>query len=291
VAEIEGEIAGFGWLGTDPKQDSITSFAVFPEFQKQGVGAKLVAELEGQARKMQMEKMAFRTGIANEKARRFFSKMGYKEIEVWLEKVLSKNASQKPDNKHLQEGEVTQITPQIKKIAGQIPGEGREFLENTLHWLEEHGYFKEILAEGRRGLLDNVHLQRTADEILASGYTIACGEQAIIFMVLCRTKGVPAKYVEAVSLDWLQQETDENMHEHAFVETYLGGEWTLVDPARRKIYDDLNYKKRGFVKWLEGIDFRDLKDSQGKHYSWKNLAVLKKETLAFKRRWERQKQI
>lgn len=89
VAEIKGEVIGFGWLNTDPMQDTITSFAVFPEFQRQGVGSGLVAELENQARKMQMKKIAFRTGIANEKARRFFSKMGYREIEVWLEKVIS----------------------------------------------------------------------------------------------------------------------------------------------------------------------------------------------------------
>lgn len=34
-----------------------------------------------------------------------------------------------------------------------------------------------------------------------------------------------------------------------------------------------------------------VRDKEGKHYSWTNLDILKKETLAFKRRWEKKKQI
>lgn len=90
IAEINGEVVGFGWLGTNPEQDTIISLAVLPEFQNQGVGSKLVTELERQARKMQIEKIIFHTGLTNIKARRFFSRMGYKEIEVKLEKTLIK---------------------------------------------------------------------------------------------------------------------------------------------------------------------------------------------------------
>lgn len=289
VAEIKGKIAGFSWLNADVMQDTITSLAVFPKFQRQGVGSKLIAELEKQARKLQIKKLVFHTGIDNEKARNFFNKMGYKEIEVKLEKVFSHTASEELNNKYLQGGGVTQITPRVKRIANQIPGESKEFIKNTFRWFEENGFYKSVSEKDRRRLLDTEHLQRTADQILESGYTIACGEQAIIFIVLCRAKGVPVKYVEAVGLDWLQQENDENMHEHAFVEVYLDGEWNLVDPARRKIYDNLSYRELGFVKWAEGIDFRGLRNSEDKHYSWKNLAVLKKETVAFKRQWEKRK--
>lgn len=58
VAEAKGGIVGFGWLGTDPKCDTVTSIAVLPELQRQNVGSKLLIELEKQARKMQMKKRA-----------------------------------------------------------------------------------------------------------------------------------------------------------------------------------------------------------------------------------------
>lgn len=100
VAEIDKKIAGFGWLGTDPMRDSITSLAVLPEFQRQGVGSKLIVELENQARKMQIKRLTLHTGIANKKARNFFDRMGYKEVEVKLEKVISKDVSEKLNSKY-----------------------------------------------------------------------------------------------------------------------------------------------------------------------------------------------
>jgi transglutaminase-like putative cysteine protease len=190
-------------------------------------------------------------------------------------------------NKYLKEGRVTQITPRVKQLANQIPGKGRQFVENLLRWLEKSSYFGEIPKKNREKLFATEHLQRTAEEILKSGHTIACGEQAIIFIVLCRAKGIPVKYVEAVGLDFLQAKDDSHIHSHAFVETYLNNRWVLVDPSRRKIYNEINYEKRGFARWAEGIDFRDLKDENGKHYSWQNLDILKKETRAFKKRWKK----
>lgn len=189
-------------------------------------------------------------------------------------------------NKYLVEGVVTQITPRVKEIAQQIPGKGRQFIEELFQWFTQSGYIRTFSEKERERLLDTEHLQRTADQILQSGYTIACGEHTAAFVALCRAKGIPVKYVEAVGLEWLQKETDENMNSHAFVEAYLDDHWILIDPARRKIYDEINYEKCGYVKWAEGIDFRDLWDEQDRHYSWQNLAVLKRETLAFKRRWE-----
>ncbi len=94
VSERKGEVIGFGWLNTDPMQDTITSFAVFPEFQRQGVGSKLIAELENQAKKVQIKKLIFHTGIENEKARNFFHKIGCKEVEVKFEKIISKKVNE-----------------------------------------------------------------------------------------------------------------------------------------------------------------------------------------------------
>lgn len=109
----------------------------------------------------------------------------------------------------------------------------------------------------------------------------------MVFIALCRAKGIPSKYVEAVGLDFLRAKTNEHLHTHAFTEVYLQGKWTLVDPDAMKIYNNINYKKCGYIKWVEGIDTRDLTDKEGRHYSWKNLDDLKKDTLAFKRRWKR----
>ena len=149
-----------------------------------------------------------------------------KGIKIW--------AYEKQNNKYVRDDGVTQITSRIKKIASQIPGESKKFIKNTFYWLEKNGFYKLVPEQNERKLLDAEHLQRTADEILASGYTIACGEQAIIFMVLCRARNIPVKYVEAVGFDFLQAKDDSHIHSHAFIEAYLGDKWILVDPSRRK---------------------------------------------------------
>lgn len=84
-------------------------------------------------------------------------------------------------NKYLAEGAVTQTTPRVKEIAQQIPGEGRQFIEELFEWFGQGGYIKTFPEKERRRLLDTEHLQRTADQILQSGYTIACGEHTTAF--------------------------------------------------------------------------------------------------------------
>lgn len=190
-------------------------------------------------------------------------------------------------NRYLKEGEITQITPRVKKLANQIQGESKQFIEGFFTWVKESNYFQKIPEKEERKLLDTEHLQRTADQILESRYAIACGEKALIFIALCRSKGIPIKYVEAVALDWLEQKSDENMHSHAFAEAYLDGRWTLINPEKMEIYDEIDYEKHGFIKWVEGVDSRDLTDKEGKHYSWQNLDELKKDTLVFKQSWRK----
>ena len=194
---------------------------------------------------------------------------------------------------YLEEGEVTEITPRIREIVEQIPGEGREFIESFFSWLEYSGYFKVEPDGDMNKLLNTEYLQRTADEIFASRYAIACAEKAVVLTSLCRAKGIPAKYVHAVRLDWLQQQDDDPMHLHAFVEVYLDNKWILVDPdpdapAKMRIYEETNYDQSGYVKWSEGLDFRNLTDDEGNHRSWRSLQELKRDAVVFKQRWQKE---
>ncbi|MFZ5365986.1 MAG: transglutaminase-like domain-containing protein [Patescibacteria group bacterium] len=187
-------------------------------------------------------------------------------------------------NKYLKEGELTQITPQVKKVVNQIPEEDRKFIEGLFNWVKEGGYFRKLPEKEERKLLDAEHLQRTVNQILESHYAIACGEKTMVFIALCRAKGIPAKYVEAVGLDFLRAKTDEHVHTHAFAEVYLQGRWWLVNPDAMKIYNKIDYEKYGYIKWVEGTDTRDLTDKEGRHYSWRNFNEFIRDALAFKRR-------
>ena len=64
-------------------------FAVHPDYQNKGVGSKLIAEIEKQATALGYRKLFIETynGAEFEKARNFYSKMGYSasgEIEDYL---------------------------------------------------------------------------------------------------------------------------------------------------------------------------------------------------------------
>jgi len=46
--------------------------------------------------------------------------------------------------------------------------------------------------------------KRTASEIVKSGYSIGCTDDALVFITLARQCGIPARYVETFKEDWIE---------------------------------------------------------------------------------------
>ena len=165
------------------------------------------------------------------------------------------------EKNYLFEGPQTEITPHIKEIAERIPGFGLEFVARALLWV--HNNVK------RREDVNKVKLfrKRTADQIIRDGFSTGCTDDALSFIVLARSKGIPTKYIEAVDNQWLEaSDCEGEIRGHIFVECFVNGEWYKVDPAMMLIHAEREYLQHkilgeGLDSWDLGIrSFEDLRE-------------------------------
>lgn len=77
--------------------------------------------------------------------------------------------------------------------------------------------------------------QRTATQILKSGFTTGCTDDAIVFIAMAKQKGLNPIYLETLEKEWLASPmSEERIKGHAFVKVKN----FLVEPQRKKIYRD-----------------------------------------------------
>jgi len=172
---------------------------------------------------------------------------------------MKENLDLQPDyiEKYLLPGEQTQITPKVKEIAENFSGSTSEKVEQI---------FNKISSLEQRGFDDQVFRQRTAGQIIADDYVTGCTDFALVFIVLARASGIPAKYVETINKEWLRTGGDL-IGGHIYSQIYDKEEsqWRWVDPMRRII--DMSPEarvvfKEGLDSWDIGIkDFDSLKSS------------------------------
>lgn len=75
VVEVNGEV--LGWGAIDPNENNITDIWVLPDFQRQGLGGFLLAELEKQVSGREFETIELETHAKNANAISFFKKHGF----------------------------------------------------------------------------------------------------------------------------------------------------------------------------------------------------------------------
>lgn len=151
----------------------------------------------------------------------------------------------------LQEGRQTVITSQIKDISQSLKGETLDYIANALIWLHEN--INNKIPDGIEK--NDVFRKRTADQIISDAYFSGCTDYALVFIVLCRAKGIETKYVEAIKKDWLK-EGGHSIQGHIFAECLIRDKWIQVDPQRATINLLMNYNS--FEIYDRGIDSWDL---------------------------------
>ncbi len=90
VAEEQGKIIGCVFFTFDNWDSSIYRLGVSPEYQKMGIGKKLLKEAEKRLKKLGAKISCINVEIKNQKATKFYEKQGYKKIakEYYMEKKL-----------------------------------------------------------------------------------------------------------------------------------------------------------------------------------------------------------
>lgn len=171
----------------------------------------------------------------------------------------------------LKEGKQAAITPKIKEAAVSINGEGLTFVANVLEWMDEHLQ--------KRKYTQKLFRKRTADEIIKSGFSTGCTDDALVFIALTRAGGIPAKYVEAIETKWLEKD-GERITGHVFAEIFVNNKWYLVDPAGREISVKPVPDRNQYVVFAKGLDSWDI--------GIKSYEDLKEEFLSFRQTYAKQ---
>jgi len=146
--------------------------------------------------------------------------------------------------KYLQSGEQTQITPMILEMVAELQGTVLEKVEQIIAKISQ--------LEGHE-FDQNIFRKRTGSQILEDGYYTGCTDSALAFITLARASGIPAKYIETISEEWLK-EGGISIAGHIYSQIYDEGTgiWHWVDPMGRKM--DTNPETDFRVVFKEGLD-------------------------------------
>jgi hypothetical protein len=129
------------------------------------------------------------------------------------------------NNEWLQEGKQSQLTDNIRNISKQFTGTDYFKVKQILEWIKSN--LPRIQDEKK---ILSIFATRTASQIIEQQFCTACHDEALIFATLCRSVGIPSKYIAGIS-----KNDPENLG-HCVVEIYLEGSWILVDQSRSVLY-------------------------------------------------------
>jgi len=97
--------------------------------------------------------------------------------------------------------------------------------------------------------------ERTAKEIIRSGYFLGCYEPAIILYERVREQNVPVRFVEMID----ERYGEEDVHGHCFVELKLDGKWIITDPTQQEVLEEYPayyiFFSEGPYKWNSFLEF------------------------------------
>ncbi len=82
IVEEEGQSRGFAMINPilgvrDEAEAELLAIAISPEYQRRGIGEKLLTHMEDLARNLGIEEMVIHTAAINKTAHRFFAKNGF----------------------------------------------------------------------------------------------------------------------------------------------------------------------------------------------------------------------
>lgn len=142
----------------------------------------------------------------------------------------------KTNNKWLQQGQQSKITPAIQKIAKKLKrSNGLDTIFNIIQWNNKNIKYVKNTKWRTKQLR-----ARTADEIIKSKKSSGCGDKSLVFAILARANNIPARLVEAIDNNWLLTKKTKGIYGHVFVDVYIDKKWRIVDPTMGTI--NINYR-------------------------------------------------
>ena len=152
-----------------------------------------------------------------------------------------------------------ELSQSLNELISQIPGEGIEWVTNTMDWIyknmnyigvdkEADSYCSDWSTLPREQLLEIVGTQKTA-EILNQGFVIDCESRADVLAVMARQNNIPARVSFAISHDLAEAPQGIHGVTHYFTEIFIDNNWIVFDPTTRislGLLADNVYEENGF---------------------------------------------
>lgn len=103
-----------------------------------------------------------------------------------------------------------------------------------------------------------IYRRRKVEEIISSGYFLACYEPALILYEEAIKREIPAQFVEMININ----SPLKDILSHCYVELKLNEEWIIVDPTRQETpseypSDMVVFSKGKPSKWNSFDEFRE----------------------------------
>lgn len=172
---------------------------------------------------------------------------------------------------YLKEGKFTKFDKTIEKtlneienlkIERNISGKISYYLTNIMRWNNPQNF-----GEFR---------QRTASEIIKSGYYNSCSDRGIVFVTLARKAGIPTKYVETLEEKNLLEKPEDLVSGHAFVEIFIEGRWRKYEPNNGFLKEGYSLGEDKYIEVGEGLDFSNLRLNNGKTINLNSIDKIRK---------------
>ncbi len=145
------------------------------------------------------------------------------------------NYTESLQDEFLIHGSQTKPNSQIEVIASKIKDE-----DSTITILKILYHLSNQLRYQNK---NSIKFNRTASEIMDSGFYTGCSDFALIFETLARYKKIPTIHVQTAGkkfIEKLQHEEDVSIIGHHFCECNINGKWILVDPLNGRILERYN---------------------------------------------------
>jgi hypothetical protein len=127
------------------------------------------------------------------------------------------------------------ILAQASKLKGRSD---RDTIHNVLVWMD-----KNLKYDGKKA-----YQWRTYDDVIREKTYGGCADQGIVCGVLLKGAGIPTVWVKTMDLAWIwdfkKDRPFTSWSGHVFLEVFVNGKWSLLDPGGKTLYQDYSPKMR-----------------------------------------------
>lgn len=113
-----------------------------------------------------------------------------------------------------------------------------ETIHNVLTWMDQR-----LKCDNKKA-----YRWRNYDDVVREKTYGGCADQGIVCGVLLKAAGIPVVWVKTMDVAWIwdfkKGRPSSAWSGHVFLEVFVNGKWSLLDPGGKRLYEDYSPKMR-----------------------------------------------